>query len=94
MIDAFADYFGEEARNPVDYVDQDWTAEEYTRGCYAAMMGPGVWSSLGCDLREPIGAMHVAGTETATSFYGYLEGALEAAERAAAEVETALASSA
>lgn len=91
VLQAFAGFFGPQALDPVDYADQDWTAEEFTRGCYAAIMGPGVWTSLGHDLRRPIGPIHVAGTETARSGYGYFEGALEAADRAAAEVEAALA---
>tara|TARA_R110000868_G_scaffold102524_6_gene282382 strand:+ start:11016 stop:12377 length:1362 start_codon:yes stop_codon:yes gene_type:complete len=91
VLQAFARYFGEQALSPIDYVDQDWIAEEYTRGCYAALMGPGVWTSLGMDLRQPIGPIHVAGTETATRYYGYFEGALQAAERAVAEIEAAFA---
>ncbi|WP_339738011.1 FAD-dependent oxidoreductase [uncultured Maricaulis sp.] len=91
VLAAFARFFGERALHPIDYVDQDWVAEEYTRGCYAALMGPGVWTSLGMELRRPFGPVHVAGTETATQYYGYFEGALQAAERAAEEVEAALA---
>ena len=91
VLKAFARFFGEKALDPIDYVDQDWIAEEYTRGCYAALMGPGVWTSLGMELRQPIGPLHVAGTETATQYYGYFEGALQAAERAVDEVEAALA---
>ncbi|KAA5801673.1 NAD(P)-binding protein [Alkalicaulis satelles] len=90
VLESFAAVFGEAARHPVDYADQDWTAEPYTRGCYAAFMGPGVWTSLGRHLRAPLGPLHMAGTETAREGYGYFEGALEAAERAAREVEGAL----
>lgn len=90
VLESFAAVFGDAARHPLDYADQDWTAEPYTRGCYAAIMGPGVWTSLGARLRDPIGPIHVAGTETARDGYGYFEGALEAAERAADEVRAAL----
>jgi monoamine oxidase len=37
-------------------------------------------------LREPVGRIHWASTETAVEHTGYLEGALEAGERAAREV--------
>jgi monoamine oxidase len=37
-------------------------------------------------LRQPIGRVHFAGTETAVEWTGYLEGALESGERAAREV--------
>ncbi|MCC5981198.1 MAG: FAD-dependent oxidoreductase, partial [Oceanicaulis sp.] len=52
---------------------------------------PGVWTTLGHQLRQPIGPIHVAGTETAVMGYGYIEGALEAGARAADEVKAALA---
>ncbi|WP_300543761.1 FAD-dependent oxidoreductase [Maricaulis sp.] len=90
VLDAFAACFGEQARHPVDYVDRDWTAEPFSRGCYAALMGPGVWTAYGRHLREPLGPVHIAGTEAATRYFGYFDGALEAAERAVAEVEAAL----
>ncbi|PWE17904.1 amine oxidase [Marinicauda salina] len=93
VLDSFAVFFGDQAREPIDYADRDWTAEEFTRGCYAAFMGPGVWTTLGPELRQPMGPIHVAGTETAREGYGYFEGALEAAERAAREVKAALATS-
>lgn len=37
-------------------------------------------------LRKPIGRLHFAGTETATEWFGYMDGALQSGERAAAEV--------
>ncbi|MGY6533572.1 flavin monoamine oxidase family protein [Glycocaulis sp.] len=90
VLEAFAGFFGPQALEPIDYADQDWTSEPWTRGCYAAFMGPGVWTALGHQLRDPIGPIHVAGTETAIHGYGYIEGALEAGARAADEVTAAL----
>lgn len=90
VLRAFSAYFNEKALHPIDYVDQDWTAEPFTRGCYAALMGPGVWTAYGEHLRQPLGPLHMAGTETATAYFGYYEGALDAAERAVAEVTRAL----
>ena len=90
VLRAFSAYFGEKALHPMDYVDQDWTAEPFSRGCYAALMGPGVWTAYGEHLRQPLGPLHMAGTEAATSYFGYYEGALDAAERAVAEVTRAL----
>ena len=37
-------------------------------------------------LRQPVGRIYFAGTETATHWSGYMEGAVEAGERAAREV--------
>ena len=47
---------------------------------------PGGMTPFGEALRRPCGRIHWAGTETARAFCGYMEGALEAAERAALEV--------
>lgn len=90
VLDCFANYFGERARTPLEYVDKDWSSEAWTRGCYAALMAPGTWSGHGRRLREHNGPVHWAGTEFAVEWFGYMEGALESAERAAAEVDAAL----
>ena len=60
--------------------------EPYSRGCYARRAGPGAWTSFGRALREPVGRIHWAGTETATRWMGYFDGAIQAGRRAAAEV--------
>lgn len=82
-------YFGAEAARPLAYVEQDWLAEEWSRGGYAAHMGPGVMTGYGDALREPCGRIHWAGTETATDHIGYFEGALQAGKRAAEAVRLA-----
>ena len=85
VLRCFANVFGEQALSPIEYVDRDWAAEPYTRGCYAALKGPGTWTSYGNLIREPIGALHFAGTETASEWYGYIEGGLQSAERVTME---------
>ncbi|MFI5273143.1 MAG: flavin monoamine oxidase family protein [Ktedonobacterales bacterium] len=87
---SLARYFGERAASPREYVEFSWAEEEYTRGCYAAYMPTGVWTAFGEALREPIGRLHWAGTETATTWNGYMDGAVQSGERAAAEVLAAL----
>lgn len=79
-------YFGEDAARPLDYVEQDWLAEKWSLGGYMAHMPPGVMTGYGDTLREACGPIHWAGTETATEYAGYLEGALRAGKRAAEEV--------
>lgn len=44
------------------------------------------WVFLSRVLREPVGRLYFAGTETATEWSGYMEGAVQAGERAAREV--------
>lgn len=86
VIDCFVRMFGPEAGNPRDYVDRVWAAEPWSGGCYAAIFPPGVWTSVGATLRTPEGRVHWAGTETASVWNGYIEGAVLSGERAAAEV--------
>jgi monoamine oxidase len=89
-VEVLVRHLGPEAAEPIDYVDQDWTAEQWSRGCYGATMPPGVLTTVGHLIRAPHGRVHWAGTETATEWSGYVEGALQSGERAAAEVLGAL----
>ena len=89
-LGCFATYFGERALHPGEYVEQDWTAEEFSRGCYGGRMGTGVWTRYAQALSEPIGRIHWAGTETADVWNGYMDGAVRSGERAAEEALTAL----
>ena len=82
--------YGAQAANPREYIEHSWAEEEYSRGCYVGNFPPGVWTQYGEALREPIGRIHWAGTETATVWNGYMEGAVQSGERAAAEVLAAL----
>jgi monoamine oxidase len=79
-------YFGPKAEHPRDYIEHDWTAEEWTRGCYGAHFPPGTWTQYGPALRRAVGRLHWAGTETATEWSGYMDGAVQSGQRAAAEV--------
>jgi monoamine oxidase len=86
VLAAFARFFGPDAASPRAYVDVDWSAEAWTRGCPTGTMGPGTMTLFGPALRAPAGRLHWAGTETATEYCGYMEGAVESGERAASEV--------
>ena len=78
--------FGPAAGEPTDYLEQDWMAEEYTRGCYGGRLGAGVWTQYGAALSDPIGRLHWAGAETSDTWNGYMDGAVRSGHRAAAEV--------
>jgi monoamine oxidase len=71
---------------PTDVYVTDWVSEEFSRGCYAAVFGPGDWTRLGPHLTRPSGRIHWAGTETSTEFFGLMEGAVRSGRRAATEV--------
>ncbi|XP_054642787.1 amine oxidase [flavin-containing] isoform X2 [Dunckerocampus dactyliophorus] len=76
----------EEALHAVHYEEKNWCEEEYSGGCYTAYFPPGILTQFGRVLREPVGRLYFAGTETATEWSGYMEGAVQAGERAAREV--------
>lgn len=78
--------FGSRAQAPAGYYERSWLEEEWSRGCYTGMMTPGTWSTLGPALREPVGLIHWAGTETAVVWNGYMDGAIRSGEDAAAAV--------
>ncbi len=86
VLNQFKDFFGAYAVPPIEYIDKVWAAERWSGGCYVGLMPPGVITTLGTALREPVGRIHWAGTETATEWNGYMEGAVRSGERTAAEV--------
>jgi monoamine oxidase len=86
FVDEMAAALGEEARGDSDYLDMDWTAEPFTRGCPTGSMAPGVMHRFGAFIRPPTGRIHWAGTETADYWAGYMDGAVRSGERVAKEV--------
>ncbi|HEY3482548.1 MAG TPA: FAD-dependent oxidoreductase, partial [Streptomyces sp.] len=86
VLEGFATMFGDQALHPVDYVEHDWTHERWTTGGPVANYAPEVLTSVGHTIRRPFRRVHWAGTETATYWTGYMDGAVRAGERAAREV--------
>jgi monoamine oxidase len=89
VIDNLAQYFGSRALHPAHYLEHDWSSEPFTRGCYVGFMPPGVWTWYGEALREPVGRIHWAGTETADVWNGYMDGAVRSGEQVTAEIAAA-----
>jgi monoamine oxidase len=85
IVDALAGALGPEAGQPVAHVEYDWASDPWTAGC-VGLLAPGVIASHHDALRAPVGRVHVAGSETAVRWPSYMDGAVEAGERAAAEV--------
>jgi monoamine oxidase len=79
-------YFGAQAASPRDYFESNWRARKWTRGCPVAIAGPETLTAYGPAIREPVGRVHWAGTETSTYWNGYMDGAVRSGKRAAAEV--------
>lgn len=86
VLACFERLYGAHAAQPLDYAEQTWSEEKFSGGGPTSNFGPGGWTACGPVLREPAGRIHWAGTETATIWSGYMEGALQAGERVASEV--------
>jgi len=86
VLDNLANYFGESARKPLQYIENGWAEERFSRGDPVAGLPPGVLLDFGTALRAPVGRIHWAGTETSDFWVGYMDGAVRSGERAAKEV--------
>jgi monoamine oxidase len=82
--------FGPEAKDPKEFLELDWSAQRWTGGCYGAHLPPGVLTAYGPALKKPCGLIHWAGTETASVWAGYMDGAVRSGEAVAEEVVSAL----
>lgn len=86
VLEEMAKRFGREALTPLHYIEMNWSAQNWTRGCYGGYFGPGALSILKSALRAPVGPLHWAGTETSSKWPTFIEGAICSGERAAKEV--------
>ena len=90
VLQVFTDCYGTPAGSPRDYFETNWPADAWARGGPTAIAGPGIYTAVGPALRQPVGRIHWAGTETSTYWNGYMEGAVRSGQRAAHEVLAAL----
>ncbi|ADB50491.1 flavin monoamine oxidase family protein [Conexibacter woesei] len=84
-LDLLARFFGPRALEPIEYQETDWSREPFVFGCEGAVV-PGRFTEIGDALLAPFERVHWAGTETATRWTGWMNGAVQAGERAAGEV--------
>ena len=77
---------GPEAASPLEVLEQNWAEEQWTRGCSMGHFPTGVLTQYGRRLREPVGRLHWAGTETASTSYGAMDGAVRSGERVCEEI--------
>ena len=62
----------------------NWMADRWAGGAFAVFY-PGQMTSMTADIARPEGRVHFAGEHTSV-WSGWMEGALESAERAAKEI--------
>src|SRR5262245_42634799 len=90
VLEDFQRYFGPEAAKPLAYYEHSWGDDAFSRGAYGGYWTEGLWTAYGPVLREPIGRLHWAGTETSPKWNGKMEGAVQSGIRVAQEVLAAL----
>ncbi|MFM7269303.1 MAG: flavin monoamine oxidase family protein, partial [Cyanobium sp.] len=90
VLDDLVSLWGAPAGEPIDLVQHDWCAESWSGGAFTSFLVPGAWSRFGRHWQTPHGRVIWAGTEVASRWPGYFEGALEAGGSAAAQVRRLL----
>jgi len=83
VLEGLAKYVGPHALQALDYIETDWSAEEWTRGAYAATFGVGGLTRFGADLRRPVGPIHWACADIAGVGHMHMEGGVRSGEAAA-----------
>jgi monoamine oxidase len=68
---------------PEDYHESNWTADQWSRGCFTGFLTPGATVLLGPAMRAPVGPIRWAGTETSPRWPGFIDGAIRSGEREA-----------
>lgn len=86
VLQDYVKYFGPEANNITEFVLQRWDNEQFSRGGPVAYGPPTVLTRFGPALKQPVGGIHFAGTETAPYWTGYMDGAIRSGERVAQEI--------
>jgi monoamine oxidase len=84
VMESLAALFGDPARAPLDYLEADWAVDPWSAGCVAGTP-PGALAP-GALWRGAHDGIHLAGAEAAVRWPGYMEGAIEAGERAADDI--------
>jgi len=90
VLGQYANFFGSQALQATDFFETFWSMEQWTRGCPVGIPATGALLAYGPWLRQPVGRIHWAGTETSNYWNGYMDGAVRSGERAASEVLSAL----
>ena len=86
ILEGFANYFQDKrALTPIAYYEKDWSKDEFSGGCYFATLQKEMLK-FNDILQNPFGNIYWAGTETANEWMGYMEGALESAERVVSQI--------
>jgi len=90
VLDGLASFFGAQALAPVEFVERNWSEEEWTQGAYAATFSIGGLVRFGPDLRRSVGPIEWACTDLAGVGHMHMEGAVRSGRAAAAAIVSQL----
>ena len=85
ILSEMAARFGDKALTPERIIEMNWSTQVWTKGCYGGYLAPGATWAFKSAVRDPVGPLHWAGTETSPVWPTFIEGAIRSGERAAAE---------
>ena len=85
VLEGLARMYGRRRAIPSTGSSRTGRASRIRGGAPVSFMPPGVLTGYGHALREPVGPIHWAGTETSDIWSGYMDGAVRSGERAAGE---------
>ncbi|WP_162264311.1 FAD-dependent oxidoreductase [Legionella gratiana] len=85
LKDSLVKFFGDDARNPIDYAEQMWDASSFSLGS-VGVPSLGSWTSFGQYLRLPTGRIHWTSSERALESWAQMDGAVESGLRVGNEV--------
>ena len=86
ILEQIRSSLGDAPTPPIAFHSINRNGDPWSQGGYASRLGPSHSSGDQPSLADPIGRVHFAGTETASQWRSYMEGALQSGERAAREV--------
>lgn len=87
VCEQYARLFGiEEMKNPKAYFEKDWSADEYTRGCYGGIMMTGALFEYGKALHDNHERIYFGSTELSDIWNGYMDGAVRMGKKLAERI--------
>jgi len=89
LLGEVAKRFGPKVLEPMNYHESNWTEAQWTRGCFTGFLTPGATTLFRGAVRDPVGPIHWAGTETSTDWPSFIDGAIRSGEREAEAIRKA-----